>query len=63
MQIEKSLINNRLCVSKISWKFRIPATYSFAVIYPWNVLFSEKVAYFLTVSIVFSVYKKNFTVQ
>ena len=63
MQIEKSLINNSLCVSKISWKFCIPATYSFAVIYPGNALFSDKVVYFLAVSIVFSVYKKNFTAQ
>ena len=30
---------------------------NFAVTYPWNLLFSKKVAYFLTVSIIFSVYK------
>ena len=36
MQIEKALIKNRLRVSKVSWKFRIPAAYDFAVIYPWN---------------------------
>ena len=35
----------------------------FIVIYLWNVLFFKKVAYFLTVSIVFSVYKQNFRVQ
>ena len=61
MQIEKSFINNRLRVSKISSKFRILTTYSFAVIYPRNFLFSEKVVYFLKVSIVFSAYKQNFT--
>ena len=61
MQIEKALINDRLRVSKVSWKFCIPAIFNFAVIYQWNVLFSEKVAFFLTVSIVFSVYKQNFT--
>ena len=37
--------------------------YNFAIIYPWNFLFSQKVACFLTVSIVFSVYKQNFTAQ
>ena len=40
MQIEKALINNRLCVSKVSWKFRILTIYNFAVIYPLNLLFS-----------------------
>ena len=48
-------------VSKVSWKFPIPAIYNFAVIYPQNVLFSLKVAYFLTVSIVFLFI--NFTTQ
>ena len=33
-------IENRLRVSKISWKFRIPTIYNFAVIYPWNLQFS-----------------------
>ena len=61
MQIEKALINDRLRVSKVSWKCRIPTVYGFAVIYPWNLLFSETVAYFLAVSFVFSVYKQNFT--
>ena len=32
MQIEKALINDRICVSKISWKFRIPTIYSSPVI-------------------------------
>ena len=59
MQIGKALINDRLYVLKVSWKFRIPTIYNFAVIYPWNWLFSQKVAYFLTVSIVFSVYKQT----
>ena len=39
MQIEKALINDRLCVSKVSWKFRVPNIYNFAVIYPWSLLF------------------------
>ena len=39
MQIEKTLINDRLRVSKISWKFRTPAIYNFAIIYAWNLLF------------------------
>ena len=34
MQIEKALINERLRVSKVSWKFRIPTIYDFVVIYP-----------------------------
>ena len=33
-QIEQALLNNRLRVSKVSWKFRIQTIYSFAVIYP-----------------------------
>ena len=40
MQIEKALINDRLCVLKVSWKFCIPAIYDFAIIYLWNLLFS-----------------------
>ena len=32
MQIEKAVINDRLCVSKVYRKFRIPTTDSFAVI-------------------------------
>ena len=47
MQIEKRLINDSLRVSKVSWKFRIPNIYNFVVNYPWNLLFFEKVAYFL----------------
>ena len=34
MQIEKALINDRLCVSKASSKFRSPTFHNFAVIYP-----------------------------
>ena len=34
MQIEKALINDRLRVSKVSWKLRILTIYSFAVIHP-----------------------------
>ena len=61
MQTEKSLINDLLHVSKISWKLLITIIYNFAVIYPWNLLFFEKVAYFLAVSIAFSF--KNKTLQ
>ena len=59
MHIENTMINGRLRVSKISWKFRIPIIYKIAEIYPRNLLFFKKVAYFLTVSIVFSVSKQN----
>ena len=37
----------------------LPTIYDFAAIYPWNLIFSQKEAYFWTVSIVFSVYKQN----
>ena len=40
MQTEKALINDSLCVWKVSWKFHIPTIYNFPVIYPWNLLFS-----------------------
>ena len=40
MQIEKSLINDRLCVSKVSWTFHIPIIYDLGLIYQWNFLFS-----------------------
>ena len=60
MYIEKAPINDRLRVSKVSWKFRISTINNVAVMYRWNLLFFKKVAYFLTVSIVFSVYKQNF---
>ena len=58
MQIEKALINDRLRLSKVSWKFRIPTIYSFTVIYSWNLLFFKKIARFLTAPVVFSVYKQ-----
>ena len=61
MQIKKALINDRLHVSKVSQKFRTPTIYNFAVIHPWNLLFSS--VYFLTVSIAFHVYDQNFTAQ
>ena len=63
MQIEKSLINDCLRVSKVSWRFHIPTIYNFTVICKWNLLFSSKKTYSLTVSIVFSVYKQNSTAQ
>ena len=50
MQIEKSLINDRSSISKVSWKFRIPIINNFVVIDTRNLLFFEKVAYLLTVS-------------
>ena len=37
--------------------------YIFAVIYAWNLSFSQKIAYVLMVSFVVSVYKQNFTAQ
>ena len=40
MQIEKGLINDRLLVSKVSWKYCILTIYNSAVIYPWNLLLS-----------------------
>ena len=62
MHIEKTLINDdRLRVLKVFWNFRIPVIYNFMVIYPWNLIFSEKEVYFLRVSFVFFVYKQNFT--
>ena len=39
MQIEKTLINDRLGVSNVSWKFQSPTSYDFAVIYPCYLLF------------------------
>ena len=63
IQIEKALINDRWRVSKGSSKFRIPTIYNLTVIFSWNFLSSLKVPYFLTVSVVFSVYKQNFTAQ
>ena len=59
MQTEKALINDRLGVTKVSWKFRIPTIYNLAVIYLWNMLLTLKLAYFLTVSTVFSVCKQQ----
>ena len=63
MQIEKALINDRLRVLNVSWKLCGQTNYNFAVTCPWNFLFSENVAYILTVSKVFSVYKQNFRNQ
>ena len=48
MQIDNALINGRLSVSKVT-----SIIYNFAVIYQGILLFSWKVAYILTVSIVF----------
>ena len=64
MLIEKAVINYRFRVSKVSYKnFHITTIYNFAVIYQWNLLLSLKKAYLLTVSIVFLVYKQNFTAK
>ena len=60
MQIEKVWKNDCLGVSEIYVTFNVPTIYNFVAIHPWNLLFSEKVAYFSTISIVFSVYKQNF---
>ena len=59
MQIEKALMNDFLHVLKVSWKFRIPTIYNFAVIYGWNFAIFLKSSLLLTVSIVFSVYIKT----
>ena len=40
MQIKKALINDRLNVSKVSWKFHNPTVYNIRIIYPGNLLFS-----------------------
>ena len=63
MEIEKVLINDRLLVSKVSLQFRIPTVYNFAVIIREICNFLKNAAYFLTVFIVFSVYKQNFTAK
>ena len=60
MQIEKALINDRLCVSKASWKFRILTIYNFAIIYPWNLLLKKSSLLFNSFYC-FPVYKQNFT--
>ena len=56
-KLKKPMINDHLPISKVSWKFSISTIYNFAVIYLWNLLVFKKVAYVLTLSIVFSVYK------
>ena len=56
MQIEKALGNDPLLVSKVSWNF---AFQLFVILQQYLpvMLLSWKVAYFLTVSVVFSIYK------
>ena len=63
MQIDNTLIHDRLRVSKVSRKFHISSTYNFAVVLHVEFVILKKVAYFLTVSVVFSVYKQSFTAQ
>ena len=46
MQIEEAMTNDRLRVSKVSWKFQISTFYNFAVIYQWNLLFPLKETFF-----------------
>ena len=60
MQIEKALINDRLHVSKVSWKFRIATIYNFAVPVKFAI-FLESPAFWQF--LFFSVCKQNFTVQ
>ena len=40
MEIKKALLKDHLRVSKVSWRFRISTIFSFAAIYPWNLLLS-----------------------
>ena len=47
-KLKKALINDRLQVSKVFWKFRISTIYNLAVTYLWNLPLSWKVAYFLS---------------
>ena len=42
MQIEKALKTHRLHISQVSWKFRTPTTYNFAVIYLLSFPFINK---------------------
>ena len=41
-KLKKARKSGRLHFSKVPWKFPIPTIYNFAVIYPWNLLFSYK---------------------
>ena len=60
MQIEKATINDCPCVWKVFWKFCIPATYNFAVIYPWNLLYKiYKMVSFLVPLFNFKLPKQN----
>ena len=63
MQIEKALKNIAYVFRTYPEKNFIQTIYNFVVIYPWNFLFHLKVAYFLTVSIAFSICKQIFTAQ
>ena len=61
MQIEKALTKDSLCISKVSWKFQISTIYKYNCNLPMKfAIFLKSIAYFLTVSFVFSVYKQNF---
>ena len=62
MQFEKALINDRLRASKVSWNSHFNCLW-FCSNLPVKFAIFKKVAYCLTVSIVFPVYKQNFTAQ
>ena len=53
MQIEQELVNNRLHVSKVSWKSRIPNIYNFTVLLPRNFPKFLKVAYYFLLPFLF----------
>ena len=55
MQIEKAQINGGLCVSKVSWNFTFQLLVILSRNLPVKFVIFLKVAYFLTVSIFFSV--------
>ena len=63
MQIEKTMINDGLPVSTVSSELVFSTIDNLTLTFPWSLLFFKKVAYFLTVSIIFSVYDQNVTAQ
>ena len=58
--VMQTLINDRLRVSKASWKFCISTIYNFTVICLWNLPFSYKVASFKKIMLPFLFIKKDF---
>ena len=63
MQIEKTMINDGLPVSTESSKFVFSTIDNLTLTFPWSLLFFKKVTYFLTISIIFSVYNQNVPAQ